>query len=237
LQDDEMRRLIRVAAAFLGLLSCLPPSLAGADIVAIEAARDTTLIEDPEGALANGAGPLFFVGRTNQREGSVRRGLLYFDVTAALPRGAHIESVRLTLSMPRGNATPQQIGLHRLRSSWGEGASFATGGGGDASAPDDATWIHRFYDGWFWRQPGGDFVARASATQDVWAPGFYTWESSAKLIADVRLWLHAPHRNFGWILLGDETTPQNVKSFASREASNAELRPVLEVIYWPAVEW
>jgi len=231
-----VRRLIPVAAAFVGLLSWLAPSLAGAEPIAIEAARDTTLIEDPDGALANGAGPVFFVGRTNQREGSVRRGLLYFDVAAALPRDAHIASVRLTLCMAPSNATPQQIGLHRLRSAWGEGASFAVGGGGDASAPGDATWIHSFYDGWFWRQPGGDFVARVSATQEVSAPGCYTWESSAKLIADVRLWLRAPHRNFGWILLGDETTPQNVKSFASREESNAALRPVLEVIYQPAVK-
>ena len=231
-----MRRHIPAAAAFVGLLSWLAPSLTGAQPIAIEAARDTTLIEDPDGALANGVGPVFFVGRTNQREGSVRRGLLYFDVAAALPRDAHIESVRLTLSMAPSNATPRQIGLHRLRSAWGEGASFATGGGGDASAPDDATWIHSFYDGWFWRQPGGDFVARVSATQQVAAPGSYTWESSAALIADVRLWLRAPHRNFGWILLGDETTPQNVKSFASREASGATLRPVLEVIYQPAVE-
>jgi hypothetical protein len=231
-----VRRLILVGAAFVGLLSWLAPSLAGAESIAIEAARDTTLIEDSEGARANGAGPVFFVGRTNQREGSVRRGLLYFDVAAALPRNAHIENVRLTLSAAPSNAPPRQIGLHRLRSTWGEGASFATGGGGDASAPDDATWIHSFYDDWFWRQPGGDFVARASATQEVSAPGFYTWESSPKLMADVRLWLRAPHRNFGWILLGDETTPQNVKSFESREASDAELRPILEVIYQPAVE-
>jgi hypothetical protein len=45
------------------------------------------------------------------------------------------------------------------------------------------------------------------------------------------LWLRGPRRNFGWILLGDETTPQNVKSFASREELDPSLRPVLEVIY------
>ncbi len=32
-------------------------------------------------------------------------------------------------------------------------------------------------------------------------------------------------------LLGDETTPQTAKSFASREEPDASLRPVLEVTY------
>jgi hypothetical protein len=213
------------------LLLLLAPALAHAETVLVDAARDATLIEDPDGALANGSGPVFFVGRNNQRQNSVRRALLYFDVAAALPRNARLESVRLTLYMTPSNAGPRRISLHRLLSAWGEGASYATGGSGDFSTADDATWIHTFYDDAFWVRPGGQFVARASASREVAASAFYTWESTRKLLADVRLWLAAPHRNFGWILIGDETTPQNAKSFSSREEPDASLRPVLEVSY------
>jgi hypothetical protein len=205
--------------------------VAAAETILIDAGRDATLIEEPDGALANGAGPVFFVGRTNQRANSVRRGLIYFDVAAALPKNTRVESVRMTLYMSPSNSVPSQIGLHRLLAAWGEGDSFASGGGGDFSEPGDSTWIHTFYDDGFWVKPGGHFVARVSASRDVAAPALYTFEGTQKMIADVRLWLGAPHRNFGWILLGDETMPQNVKSFASREEPDPSLRPVLEVIY------
>ena len=214
----------------LGLL--LAAASATAETILVEAGRDATLIEEPDGALANGAGPVFFVGRTNQRQNSVRRGLIYFDVAAALPEKALVESVRVTLYMSPSNSDPSPIGLHRLLAGWGEGASFASGGGGDLSLPGDATWIHTFYDDGFWVKPGGHFIARASVSRDVAASAFYTWESTQKMVADVRLWLAVPHRNFGWILLGDEKMPQNVKSFASREEPDPSLRPILEVIYY-----
>jgi hypothetical protein len=138
----------------------------------------------------------------------------------------------MALYMAPSNSVPSQIGLHRLLAAWSEGDSYASGGGGDDSAPGDATWIHTFYDDEFWVKPGGHFVARASASMDVAARALYTFEGTQKMIADVSLWLRAPQRNFGWILLGDETMPQNVKSFASREEPDPSLRPVLEVIYY-----
>jgi hypothetical protein len=219
---------VRIA---IGLLLLLSAASATAETVFVEAGRDTTLIEDPAGALANGAGPVFFVGRTNQRQNSVRRGLIYFDVAAVLPDHARVESARLVLYMSPSNPTPHRIGLHRLLSAWGEGASYALGGGGDFSAPGDASWIHTFYDDAFWVKPGSQFVVRASSSRDVGESALYTWESTQKMVADVRLWLAAPHQNFGWILLGDETTPQNVKSFSSREEPDAALRPTLELTY------
>jgi hypothetical protein len=50
-------------------------------------------------------------------------------------------------------------------------------------------------------------------------------------VADTRIWIATPQKNFGWILLEDETAPQSVKSFASREEPDPSLRPVLEVTY------
>lgn len=215
----------------IALLVLLAPALATADSVLIEASRDATLIEQPDGALANGSGPVFFVGRNNQAQNSVRRGLVYFDVAAVLPRNARVESVRLSLYMSPSNPGPRRIHLHRVLAGWGEGASSASGGGGDVSVPGDVTWIHTFYDDAFWVRPGGHFVARASASRMVAASDFYSWESTRKLVADVRRWVAAPQRNFGWILIGDETTRQNAKSFASREEADVSLRPVLEVTY------
>jgi hypothetical protein len=215
----------------IAVILSLAAASATAETIFVEAGRDATLVEEPDGALANGSGPVFFVGRTNQSQNGVRRGVIYFDVAAGLPGNARVEGVRLTLYMTPSNPSSHPIGLHRLLAEWGEGASFASGGGGDFSALGDATWIHTFYDHEFWVKPGGHFVARASASRDVAASGFYTWEGTRKMLADVRLWLAAPHRNFGWILLGNETTRQNVKSFASREEPDPSLRPVLEVIY------
>jgi hypothetical protein len=214
----------------IALVLLLTPGLATAETVFVEAGRDATLIQEPAGELANGSGPAFFVGRNNQAQNSVRRGLVYFDVAAALPRNARVENVRLTLYMSPSNPGPRRIRLHRLLADWGEGTSYASGGGGDVSTPGDATWIHSFYDDEFWVRPGGHFVRRASASRMVAASDFYTWDTR-KMRADVRRWLAAPHRNFGWILIGDETTRQNAKSFASREASDPSLRPLLEVTY------
>ena len=39
----------------------------------------------------------------------------------------------------------------------------------------------------------------------VGAIGQYTW-SSAQMVADVQGWLDNPASNFGWLMLGDEST-------------------------------
>lgn len=215
----------------LALLLLLAPLSTAAQTLLLEATADATLIETPDGSLANGAGPVFFVGRTNQDQYGVRRALLYFDVAAALPRRARIRDVRLTLYVSPSNPTPRRIALHRLLAGWGEGNSFASGGSGAPAEPGDVTWIHRVYDDELWVRPGGHFAARVSGSQQVAGSGFYTWEGTRKMRADVRLWLAAPHRNFGWILIGDEATRQNVKSFASREEPDSSLRPLLEIDY------
>ena len=118
-----------------------------------------------------------------------------------------------------------------MLSDWSEGPSFASGGGGDDAQRGDATWIHSTYDGELWARPGGHFVARPSGSLIVADPALYTWESTRRMVGDVRLWLRAPHSNFGWILIGDEASPQNVKGFASRESPDPDQRPLLEVSY------
>jgi hypothetical protein len=59
-----------------------------AETVTLTATLDATLIEDPDGDIANGSGPAFFAGRTGQSNDSRRRALIFFDVAGTLPPGA-----------------------------------------------------------------------------------------------------------------------------------------------------
>lgn len=220
-----MRTAVLPVIIFLGVLP------AASETLTLEASRDATLIEDPDGSLANGAGPVFFVGHTAQSENGIRRALLSFDVAAVLPRGAIIESVSLRLFMTPSNSEPHLIGLYRVLADWGEGPSVSAGGGGTKALPGDVTWLHTFWDSEFWVQSGGQFLGRASAELMVAGPGLYSWSGTPHLAQDVMMWNAAPERNFGWILVGDETTRQSSKSFASRQHPDAALRPILEITY------
>lgn len=197
----------------------------------IPASADATLIEDAEGDLANGSGPVFHAGRTSQTENGVRRGLLRFDVAAHVPAGAIVEEVSLALHCSQTNGGPTEVSLHRVLKPWGEGASSTNGGSGAPAQPGDATWIHAFYDDVPWAKAGGHFLPPASSVALVGAPGDYAWPSTQRLEQDVRLWLRAPSRNHGWLLRGDESTPTTTKRFDSRENASAAVRPVLRVTW------
>lgn len=218
------RILVPLFVLFLGLP-------AAAETVTLEPSRDATLIESDDGGRANGSGPYFFAGHNAQAVNGIRRALLYFDVAGTVPRGAMIESASLRLFLEPSNPAPRELSLHLVLADWGEGPSSASGGGGAVARTGDATWLHTFYDTEFWVHRGGHFVARASASLEVSDSGYYTWEATPRLVRDVRLWHAAPRRNFGWILIGDESTLQNAKSFASRENPDPALRPVLEITY------
>jgi hypothetical protein len=221
-----------VAARFaIGVIALACPFSARADLASVPASRDATLIEDAEGGLANGAGPVFFVGRNNAEVGSIRRALLAFDVGAAIPAGARVTRVEVELEVTPSNPDVFEVGLHRALVPWSEGPSSASGGGGAPSQSGDATWLHSDYDGELWDQPGGDFDAAPSAWATVGEPGLVVWEATPELVQDVQDWLDAPAANHGWILIGGEYEPQTAKSFASRESADEEARPRLLVEY------
>ena len=223
--------MLRITAQATALLLLLGTLSVRAEMAFLPADRDTTLIEDPDGAFSNGTGPAFFVGQTNQPAGSLRRGLVRFDVASAMPRGAILESVVLHLTALSGNPGASSVRISRVLADWGEGASFSTGGRGAPSETGDATWIHTFYDTEFWKHTGGQFVRSSSAAFVVDGPGEYLVTSGPRMLADVRLWTAAPSRNFGWILIGDESRPQSVQPFASRESSDPAAVPGLEIVY------
>ena len=201
----------------------------GAGTIDVPAMRDTTLIEDPDGALANGAGATVFAGRTSAATGGVRRGLLYFDLGGAA--SLEVERVVVVLAnVTESNVAPREYRLHRLLADWGEGASSSSGGGGAPAAPGDATWLHTFHGTAFWMHSGAQFEGEPSARLVVEGPGIYRFEGKG-LLRDVKRWIEDPRRNFGWILIGDETARQTSRAFASREFPDAALRPVLEITF------
>lgn len=198
--------------------------------VDLTSTKDNTLYEDNAGALSNGAGEYLFVGTTGT--GAVRRALLAFDIESAVPEGAVIEDVALTLNMSRTISNGHPVTLHRVTSDWGEGDSEAPGeeGGGVAAASGDATWIHTFFDTESWEAPGGDYVETASAMFDVAGLGSYS-ASSDGMIEDVQQWVDEPSSNFGWIILGNEAATASAKRFDSRENSVEANRPRLTITY------
>jgi hypothetical protein len=206
----------------------LAPGTASAESVVIAASRDTTLIEDVEGARGNGAGPFVFVGRVSTAEDSRRRAVIQFDIAGHVPAGSTIVDVSLTLYLAPSNEGTETVAVHRLLAEWGESTSSLRGGQGAPSEPGDATWIHTFYADGFWARPGGDFVA-SSASAAVSGAGFYAWGATAGMIADVQRWLDDPAGNHGWLLRGNEAAPSTAKKFASRENDDPSLRPALVV--------
>ena len=204
-----------------------------AGTVTIPAQRDATLIEDPNGALANGAGAAIFAGRTNQADDGLRRALLRFDLT---PESASaglspisIESVAVVLTNTMsGDVAPREFRLHRMLADWGEGPSVGNGGIGAPAEAGDATWVHAFYPDVFFLHNGAQFDGEPSARLVVEGPGVYRFEGDG-LRRDLAAWLREPDRNFGWILIGDETRPRTARSFGSREHPVPALRPVLEI--------
>ncbi len=214
-------------AGVLGLVSFRSANAASANL---NPSKDNTLYEyvPADGDRSNGAGDRFFAGKTDQ--GYIRRGVLAFNIAANIPAGATITSVSLSMRMSKTNVdTARSIRLHKLLADWGEGTSNANAneGKGAPAATNDATWRHRFYSATFWTTQGGDFSGTASASQSVGAIGQYTW-SSAQMVADVQSWLDTPASNFGWLVLGNESTSTTAKRFEARESSNP---PVLTVQY------
>jgi hypothetical protein len=228
------------AGATLLLLALTPAAGGGgaaADTVTLEPSKDNTLFEHPTGALSNGAGEFLFAGRTLQGSNDRRRALLAFDVAANLPAGSEITGAELTLEMSLTIAGSTPVELRRLATGWGQAGSDAEGGegGGAPAQSGDATWLHTFFDTDFWASPGGDFAAAPSASQSVGGSGTYTWGSTAAMVADVQSWLDEPASNFGWLLLGDESSVPTAKRFNSRENTDELTVPRLVLTFIPPI--
>jgi hypothetical protein len=214
-------------------------NLAGATptTISLTATADSAIFAE-SGDLASGADDGLFVGINGNTGGfNERRALLRFDLSA-IPNNASIQSASLTLVLTRSvNAGDVNIGLHRLSASWGEGLSTAIRGGGQggAATPDSATWVYRFWNDPTkqWNNPGGDFVANASATSTLGntVGSAFSW-SSAQVANDVQSWLQTPTSNQGWILIAaNNSNTTTAKRLASREFATIAQRPRLDITY------
>ena len=133
--------------------------------------------------------------------------------------------------MSRTAGESATVSLHKVLADWGQGPSEAENneGGGADSASGDATWVHRFFNTETWEKAGGDFSETASASTMVGGLGPYIWGPTSEMVADVQSWLDNPDSNFGWVLIGDESSNQTTKRFNSMENSIERSRPVLIV--------
>jgi hypothetical protein len=224
-----MRMGMRICLVLAALVAT--GTTASAAVITLHPVRDNTLFLDATGAISNGAGDGIFCG--NNAHLNTRRGLIYFAVSDSLQAGAVIDSVELRLNVDSApNSTPQQVSIHRVLASWGEGTSLSNGGAGAPSTDGDATWLHRFYPGTFWTTPGGDFDSAASATTSVGIIGWHVWKSAA-LTQDVAQWLSTPSTNFGWLIQGPENAASTARRFDSRETANP---PELIIYYRMTIE-
>ena len=208
---------------------------ASADTLTAVPAADGTLIQPNDGGQYSlGAAYNVYCGRTGTNGGgTLRRALLRFDLSS-IPVGSTVTSVSLRLYMSQTAGGASGCALHRMLAAWGEGASFAFGGGGTLPEANDVTWTHRFWPSTQWSVPGGTFAAAPSATRSVNGVGAYTWATTPALVADVQAWVNDRDLNFGWAVIGDEVTLNSAKKFESRESGTAAYRPTLVVNYVPA---
>lgn len=235
---SQVRRVLRGPFPLMVSVLLLAGTVA-ADSAILGAAKDNTLYEDAAGGLSNGAGQYMFVGRVALAgEGKRRRAVLAFSVAEAVPVGSTITSVSLTLWMSRAPIiSDQDVTLHRLSADWGEGESDAPleEGMGTVATPGDATWRHTFFDTDTWNASGGDFSSVISGIQVITGVGSYTWVSTAQMVQDVQGWLNDPDANFGWLLLGNETSLASAKRFNTREFTEDPTRqPILAIEFTPA---
>lgn len=203
----------------------------------LTSAHDNSIYSDSPGN-SNALGDLYSGKNAN---GSPRRALVSFDLSTGLPGGAQVTSATLMLHLKNAASNPGHpnatMTLNRLSTSWGEGSSVAggSGGAGVPASTGDATWSARFYDATTptnWTTAGGVFNGAASATSAVGTIlGSYSW-TSPQMAADVQSWFGAPANNFGWILVGDESTSATARVFDSREGS-VSVQPKLIINYNP----
>ncbi len=244
----------RVPFLLLAFTLALFPSTALPTTVALVASKDNSIFANNVDN-SNGGGAGIFVGTTNSTQSnSVRRGLIEFNIATALPTGATVTEVNLTMYLGQASVASgiRTIDLHRLTADWGEGTvgsdttSIAGTGTGFPASEGDATWNQRFFQQTNWTAPGaeGDYISTISASADVGTSldTSYTWLSTPTLVADVQGWLDQPSTNAGWILIDHvENVQQTVKGFYSGNAMEKnnqngvplppEWRPTLEITY------
>jgi hypothetical protein len=224
------------ASAILLFLTGTFGALRAATVSLIPVADTTLWQTDPNNNL--GGHTDFVTGTTRNLQRS--RGLLRFNLASAIPAGAIINSVTLTLTVVKvsnSGGANSTFELHRVLQNWGEGDN--TSRRGTAANANEANWNNRFAPSTPWSMAGAaaplDFASAVSGTRAVAGLGAYTFSSTAGMVADVQNWVNNPANNFGWLLASQsESTAKTARRFASREAGAG--RPNLFIDFTPVPE-
>jgi len=197
------------------------------------ASEDVTLYEDTAGNLSNGQGVDLQCGVNNI--GKKRRTLVKFRLQG-IPQNATITSAFISLEIAQSNPTSKLLSCHRVLADWGEGLSNAGFQSDSGTTPlaGDATWIHSFYPNNYWNNPGGDYETIPTDTVSTGSSPFALFQSP-KLINDVQLYYDSSNLNFGWMIIGDETSNGSAFPFYSKDFQPG-LEPRLNVGYITTTE-
>jgi hypothetical protein len=194
---------------------------------------DATSGEDTmvwSGGAANNYGILdrIDVGRGNSAD--ITRGFIRFDISS-LPAGATLTAANLFLyHYLELNTIDRNVSVHRSLVQWYEGNK---NGAAPDGGVDGSTYNHRNAIGSVaWGASGGlsgtDYAAVATSTVSITTTGqFFSWN----VLADVQAWYDASATNYGWWLIGDQSTNGTIKRFRSSDHSTAGERPYLEITY------
>jgi hypothetical protein len=176
----------------------------------INASKDATIFSENTSG-SNGTGSLFS-GRVNR--GDLRRALIQFDLSE-IPSDVIVTNASVPLIGSRQSGT---VDLFRLTKDFGEGSTSGTGNpsqGGNG----DATWSSNFLNTSTWDFEGSDFEAQTRGSESINNGSTTTW-SGDEVIGDVQAWINDESLNFGWILIGDETTNGSAVRINSRESGS-----------------
>ena len=145
-----------------------------------------------------------------------KHALIHFDLSS-IPSGATIDSATLHLFIYQNiGGTDKTNNIHRITASWTE-----TG----------VTWNSR--DGTTdWDTSGGDYVSTVTAgtstgtMADVWVE----WDVKT----DVQAFVDDTYTNYGWLIKYETEGGMDGVDYYTREYTEADKRPKLEVTYTPA---
>jgi hypothetical protein len=219
--------------------------------VVIPPSADTSLIElVPDNNL--GGERYLLVGTSENL--TRHRAILKFNIAAALPAGAKVTSVQLSMEVTQvpqnGDPIPSNFEVHRLLRDWGEGNKVSPtnctscGGLGVSATLNEASWSNRFSlttNSWGagGAQEAVDYVTETSSDQFIYTVGLspYLFSSSDRAVADVQGWLENPTANFGWLIKSSsEDTAFTARRLGSRENTNFSPLLYIDFIAPPILE-
>jgi hypothetical protein len=207
---------------------CLVAESMRADSVTLTPSADAELREiTPQ--FFNGSGATMVSGGLGSNQGNTRRrALMKFDLAEAVPSGATVTSVELTVQVVH-MLPPSPVGsnfeLHRLLRHWREAATSWTWADNPGSAWDAAG-----------AGSASDAELSPSASVAVSGLGQYVFSSTPELVADVQRWVDNPDSNAGWLLRSNTEGPFTARHFGTREVAARAARLTVEFELVPSLE-